>query len=188
MCECVCFCICVCVYIYVCSMYVVYMYELMYVCIRVPMHIHVYVHKYICTVVYMVELVWFSSIILLANIPSRNIFLLRSRLNLHVTSLPIIAQWRQSSVPYLEKLQHLELLIECCSSPVQPWRISLHTVPQETNKHLWACRKGRQHFICPVISYDIISCHITSYLFTFRRSLQIWNTSHSLHKHASHLS
>ena len=42
-----------------------------------------------------------------------------------------------------------------------------------------------------IIDYWIdngIYSHIISYLFTFHRSLQIWNMSHSLHKHARHLS
>jgi hypothetical protein len=72
-------------YIYVCSMYVVYTYEFMYVCIHVSMHVCAYVHIYICTVVYMVGLVLFFSIILLVNRSSRNIFLLRGRLNLYMS-------------------------------------------------------------------------------------------------------
>ena len=85
----------------------------------------------------------------LANRSFRYIFLLRNRLNLYVTSLRITSQWRQGNVPYFEKLQHLELFIQFCSSTVQPSWISLGTVPQGTGGHLWAGRKGRQYVVCP---------------------------------------
>ena len=132
---------CIHIYIYMCCIYV-----WIYVCIHVTMHGCAYVHThthiyiYICPVVYVVRLVLFSSIILLANRSSRNIFLLRS----------ITSQRRQKNVPYFEKLQHLELFIQCCSSPVQPRQISLHNVLQGTSRHLWACRTGRQYFVCPI--------------------------------------
>jgi hypothetical protein len=52
-------------------------------------------------------------------------------------------------------------------------------------------------FVILIESLDIVHClrlhiiyiyHIIIYLFTFRRSLRIWNASHSLHKYARHLS
>jgi len=88
MCVCVCVYIYIYIYIYICCMYAVFMY----MCIHVTMPRCAYVHTYICSVVYVVGLVLFSLIILLANISSRNIFLLRSRLNLYVTSFPITSQ------------------------------------------------------------------------------------------------
>ena len=137
-------CVCMYVYIYI-SLYVTFTYVYTYIyiyvlylcmnlcvytcnyarmCIRT--HTHTYIYIYICPVVYVVRLVLFSSIILLANRSSRNIFLLRS----------ITSQRRQKNVPYFEKLQHLELFIQYCSSPVQPRQISLHNVLQGTSRHL----------------------------------------------------
>ena len=145
-------CVWMCMHLHMCtsSLYVLYMYELMYVCIYVSMHVCAYICTNLCTVAFMVGLVLLSSATLVVKRPSRNIFLLRSRSNLYVTSIPVTSQWRQSSVPYLEKQQPLDLPTQRCPSPVQPNQISLHTVWCGTGRHLWACRKGRQYFVCPI--------------------------------------
>ena len=69
----------------------------------------------------------------------------------------ITTQWRQSSVPYLQKLKHLDLLQQCDPSPVQPSWLSLHPVPQGTERHPWACSKGRKYSVCPIGIFKMCS-------------------------------
>jgi len=87
----------------------------------------------------------------------RNIFILTSRLNSYVTLLLITTQLRQSNVPYLQKLKHLDLLQQCGSSPVQPSWLSLHPVSQGTEGHPWASRKGRKYSACPIGIFKMCS-------------------------------
>jgi hypothetical protein len=63
-------------------------------------------------------------------------------------------------------------------------RLTVHTVPTQIYSH----EKNKLTLqIQNCSNCFIISYHIMSYLFTFRRPLQIWNASHSLHKYARHL-